>query len=86
MLADAGLVNVTARTFLLDLPSPLDPKARQVVRETLAGQLARVGDRISRDDQATLVALLDDDNPQGVMRRSDLFVLGARTIHLGTVP
>jgi ubiquinone/menaquinone biosynthesis C-methylase UbiE len=86
MLADAGLVNVTARTFLLDLPSPLDPKARQVVRETLAGQLARVSDRISRDDQATLVALLDDDNPQGVMRRSDVYVLGARTIHLGTVP
>jgi SAM-dependent methyltransferase len=85
MLADAGLVNVTARTFLLDLPEPLDRRTRQVVRTTLDGQLARVSDRISGDDQATLAALLDDDNPQGVMRRPDLFVLGARTIHVGTV-
>jgi ubiquinone/menaquinone biosynthesis C-methylase UbiE len=85
MLADAGLVDVTARTFLLDLPPPVDPKSRQVVQKSLAGQLARVGDRISRDDQAALAALLDDDNPQGVMRRPDLYVLDAQTIHVGTV-
>jgi ubiquinone/menaquinone biosynthesis C-methylase UbiE len=86
MLTDAGLVNVTARTFLLDLPAPVDLKTRHAVRTTLAGQLARFGDRISADDQATLAALLDDDNPLGVMRRADVYVLSARTVHVGTVP
>ncbi len=85
MLTDAGLVNVTSRTFLLDLPPSLDERTRHVVRTSLANQLARVGDRVSDDDHSTMAALLDDENPQGVMRRPDLFVLDARTIHVGTV-
>jgi SAM-dependent methyltransferase len=86
LLADAGLVNVTARSFLLDRPAPLNPPARRVVRAVLAGQWARVADRLSDDDQAAWARLLDDHDPQGVMRRPDLYVLGARTIHVGTVP
>jgi SAM-dependent methyltransferase len=86
LLADAGLVDVTARTFLLDLPAPLDQSARQVVHTSLAGRLSRFGDRLDDDDQATLARLLDDDDPQSVMRRDDVSVLDARTIHVGTVP
>jgi ubiquinone/menaquinone biosynthesis C-methylase UbiE len=85
LLAEAGLVDVTARTFLLDVPPPLDQRTRKVVRASLAGQLARVADRLSGDDQAALTELLDDDNPAGVMRRPDLYLLDARTIHVGTV-
>jgi ubiquinone/menaquinone biosynthesis C-methylase UbiE len=86
LLAEAGLVDVTARTFLLDVPPPLDQRTRDVVRASLAGQLARVADRLSGDDQAALAALLDDEHPQGVMRRADVYVLDARTVHVGTVP
>ena len=86
LLADAGLVDVAARSFLLDLPPPLDEPTRQVVRMTIAGQLARVADRLNDDDQTALARLLDDDDPQGVMRRHGIYVLSARTVHVGTVP
>lgn len=85
MLADAGLVHVTSRTFLVDVPPPLNERTRHVVRTSLAGQLARVSDRVTDDDRSTLATLLDDEDPRGVMRRADLFVLDARTIHVGTV-
>jgi len=86
LLAVAGLVDVTARSFLLDLPPPLEESTRRVVRAVLAGQLARIDDRLGSADRATLARLLDDDDPQGIMCRRDVFVLGARTVHVGTVP
>ncbi len=86
LLAEAGLADVTTRSFLLDLPPPLSESARRVVRGVFERELARVGERIGSDDRATLTRLLDDDDPRGVMRRPDVFVLGARTVHLGTVP
>lgn len=86
LLAEAGLLDVTARSFLLDLPPPLEESTRRVVCAVLAGQLARVDDRLGGEDRATLARLLDDDDPQGLMRRRDIFVLGARTVHVGTVP
>jgi hypothetical protein len=33
-----------------------------------------------------LIRLLDDDDPRSIMRRPDVFVLGARTVHAGTIP
>jgi hypothetical protein len=33
-----------------------------------------------------LTRLLDDDDPHSVLRRPDVFVLNARTVHAGTVP
>ena len=49
-------------------------------------ELNTIGDRISDDDRATLTRLLDDDDPHSVLRRPDVFVLNARTVHAGTVP
>ncbi len=86
LLADAGLVDVTAASFLLDLPPPLETSTRRLVCAVLAGHLARVADRVGSDDRPSLARLLDDDDPQGIMRRDDVFVLGARTVHAGTVP
>ena len=85
LLAEAGLVDVATRSFLLEFPPPLDGPGRQVVRTALAGQLARVADRLDEGDQATLARLLDDDDPQGVVNRDDVYVLSARTVHVGTV-
>jgi ubiquinone/menaquinone biosynthesis C-methylase UbiE len=86
LLAEAGLVDVATRSFLLDLPPPLGDAARRVVRGVFERQLARGGERIRGDDQTTLARLLDDDEARGIMRRPDVFVLGVRTVHAGTVP
>lgn len=85
MLADAGLVDVVARSFLLDVPPPLDDRARRVVREWFSHQLERVGDRLDVADRAAVERLADADDPNGVMHRPDVFVLLARTVHVGTV-
>jgi SAM-dependent methyltransferase len=86
LLADAGLDDVAARSFLLDVPPPLDAPTRQGIRAVFERALATIGDRISDDDRATLTRLVDDDDPQGVLCRPDVFVLNARTVHVGTVP
>jgi hypothetical protein len=86
LLADAGLVDVAARSFLLDVPPPLDAPTRQGVRAVFERALATIGDRISDEDRATLTRLLDDDDPHSLLRRPDVFVLNARTVHVGTVP
>jgi ubiquinone/menaquinone biosynthesis C-methylase UbiE len=85
LLAEAGLIDVTSRSFLLDLPPPLGEAARRVVRGVFERELDRAGERIGSDDRATLAELLDDNDPRGIMRRPDVFVLGARTVHCGTV-
>ncbi len=86
LLGEAGLVDVAVRSFLLDVPPLLDESTRRVVGATLAGQAAWTDERLDRDDRATLARLLDDDDPQSIMRRRDVYVLGVRTVHVGTVP
>jgi ubiquinone/menaquinone biosynthesis C-methylase UbiE len=82
LLTEAGLVDVKTRSFLLDLPPPLGEAARRVVR----GVFERHLERSDGEDRETLVRLLDDNDPRSIMRRPDVFVLGARTVHAGTVP
>ena len=86
LLAEAGLVRVSTRSFLLDLPPPLTDATRRVVRGVFERELAGADERLGDVDRATLRQLLDDDDPRGLMRRPDVFVLGVRTVHVGTVP
>ena len=86
LLAEAGLVDVATRSFLLDLPPPLSESARRVVRGVFERQLARVDERIGRDDRATFASCSTTTTLAEIMRRPDVFVLGARTVHVGTVP
>ena len=86
LLAEAGLADVTTRSFLLDLPPPLNESTRRIVRGVFERELGRVGEQIDSDDRATLTRLIDDDDPRGIIRRPDVFVLGVRTVHTGTMP
>ena len=49
-----------------------------------SGSWAGSASAIGSDDRATLARLIDDDDPRGIMRRPDVFVLGVRTVHTGT--
>jgi ubiquinone/menaquinone biosynthesis C-methylase UbiE len=85
LLGGAGLVDVAARAFLLDVPPPLDEPTRRVVRDALAALAARVGDRIDEADRETIRQLLDTEDPRGVMHRPDVYLLRVTTVHVGTV-
>jgi SAM-dependent methyltransferase len=81
----AGLQAVTTRTWLLEQPPPL-PKER------LPGLVDRFGHRsvrlheiglLSDDDAAAWRRLLDPADAAWLGNRSDLYVLDARSVHVG---
>lgn len=81
MLACAGLVPAGTRTFLTDVPAPLEPEAREYLHSYLARLRERLADRLSAEDLDTVDRLLDDDAPTGIMWRPDAFFLMATTVH-----
>jgi SAM-dependent methyltransferase len=86
LLTAAGLRHTGTRTFLLDLPAPLPDRARAYVADDLARRRDLFGDDLDPDDRATLDRLLDPDDPRGVHRRPDVFVLAAHTVYRAVRP
>jgi SAM-dependent methyltransferase len=86
MLRAAGLAEVRSRSFLVDLPAPLAERPRLWVRGTLARRREHCAELLDAEDLAALDRLLDPADPASVDRRADLFVLTAKTVHLGHRP
>ncbi|GAA2247849.1 class I SAM-dependent methyltransferase [Kitasatospora cystarginea] len=86
MLRAARLTEVRSRTFLVDHPAPLAEGPRRSVRRLLERQRATLDGALDSEDLAVLDRLLDPADPAGVDRRSDLFLLTAKTVHFGRRP
>ncbi|MFC5288861.1 class I SAM-dependent methyltransferase [Actinokineospora guangxiensis] len=84
LLADAGLTDVRAFSYLVDLPAPGAEPVRRFVADWLAWFAGVTGEFLSADDRETVAALLDEDGDHWVGHRDDVFVLAASTAHLGT--
>jgi hypothetical protein len=54
------------------------------VVDHLVADIERLGARLSPADTAALATLTGDTDPAAVLRREDVFVLAARTVHTGT--
>ncbi|MEU1470477.1 class I SAM-dependent methyltransferase [Streptomyces sp. NPDC005761] len=78
-----GLTPQGTRSFLLDLPAPLGDVARDHVIAELTRRRDGLRDRLDADDIAVLDRLLDPEDPAGLHRRRDTYLLLARTVHLG---
>jgi SAM-dependent methyltransferase len=87
-LRRAGLVDVTTRTTVLEAAVPLDPYERERVVEQLAYRVDRLrpSDLLPAEDLAAWDTLLDPDGPDWLGRRTDLFRLSARSVHIGIRP
>ncbi|TVL92978.1 trans-aconitate 2-methyltransferase [Streptomyces sp. SAJ15] len=83
MLAAAGLTDLRSRTFLLDLPAPLSAAARDYLRAQLVRLRETVAENLDAEDRATLDRLVDPDDKDGILLRSDAFLLSAQTVHTG---
>jgi SAM-dependent methyltransferase len=82
-LTAAGLDEVTAFSYLVDLPAPAGPEVRAGAVDWLR-HLAGVGaDRLDDADRAALAQLTDPDDTAYAGVRDDVFVLSAQTVHLG---
>lgn len=82
LLTAAGLTGAASRSFLLDVPAPLDATAREYLRAELVRWREAAADRLDDGDLAALDRLLDPDDEAGIARRPDAFVLTAQTFHV----
>lgn len=86
MLRAAGLTDARSKTYLVDHPAPLAEGPRQFVRRSLERRRAMLGEQLDSEDLATLDRLLDPADPAGIDQRADLFLLIAKTVHVGRRP
>jgi len=82
-LADAGWTVIAERDFPIDLNPPSHPSATRYARAWFTRLSQGLDDRLTADDRATLVALLDENGPHSVLHRTDLHIRGTRSITLG---
>ncbi|NUT97697.1 MAG: class I SAM-dependent methyltransferase [Saccharothrix sp.] len=86
VLAEAGLLDVTAFSYLVDHPAP----AKQAVRDWAVERLRWLadvgGERLHPADRRTVERLLDPQDPEYVGLRDDVYLLVANTVHLGRKP
>ncbi|MBV8994673.1 MAG: hypothetical protein JO287_13475 [Pseudonocardiales bacterium] len=67
----------------MDHPAPLAGGPRQSVRQSLQRHRAMLGELLDSGDLTTLDRLLDSADPACVDRRTDLFLVTAKTVHFG---
>jgi SAM-dependent methyltransferase len=90
-VAGAGWEVTGEREFVIDLRPPLGSCSQAASASEYArvwfDRLARgLADRLDSEDQATLAALLDQDGPQFLGNRGDLWLHGSRTVTLARRP
>ncbi|MEC3978974.1 class I SAM-dependent methyltransferase [Amycolatopsis sp. H20-H5] len=85
-MRQAGLTGVTSFGVLIDHPAPGDDQVREYVVQLVRRVAETAGEWLAADDQEVLAALLDPDGAHYLGARTDLFLLGARTIHHGRQP
>lgn len=87
VLRRAQLRNVTARTFMIERLSPVDPAAEAYLSEAIFrdtwGQ--RLQPYLSGDDYAELRRLSDPQDPNFALRRADFHFLQSFTLALGEI-
>ncbi|MDQ2709727.1 MAG: hypothetical protein M3Z25_19805 [Actinomycetota bacterium] len=80
---DAGLIEVSTFSYLIDQAEPTDEVRAAVVR-WLSGLREVAAAWIDEADRRAVDQLLDPTGPHYVGRRDDVFVLATHTAHVGT--
>ncbi|GGT04085.1 SAM-dependent methyltransferase [Streptomyces kurssanovii] len=80
LLAASGLTPSGTRSFLLDIPAPVPAAVRAQLLSAFAWQRRLVEGLLPDEDIAVLDRLLDPEDPEGLLRRSDAYMLSARTV------
>jgi SAM-dependent methyltransferase len=86
VLAEAGLLDVSAFSFLVDHPAPAKPTVREFATDRLKFLFDVGADRLHPADRAAVRRLLDPQDAQYIGLRDDVFLLQADTVHLGRKP
>lgn len=81
MLTAAGLHSPATRTFLAEVPAPVDAKAREYIIRAFTRTHDLLSDHLDETDRESLAHLLDPNAEDGLHHRQDIHVLTARTLH-----
>jgi len=82
-LADVGLVGVSSFSYLVDRPAPASDLVRDSVLSWLQWMQEITEELLTESDADTVRRLLDPADAGYLGNRDDLFLLTARTVHLG---
>lgn len=86
MLKAAGLEHPATRTFLAEVPAPVDDQAREYIIRAFTRSRDLLSHRLDDQDRQSLDRLLDPDAEDGLHHRTDIRVLTARTLHTARRP
>jgi SAM-dependent methyltransferase len=87
VLRQAQLQNVTARTFMIERVSPVDPASEAYLLEAIFQNTwgKRLRPYLAGNDYATLARLSDPQHPDFALRRQDFHFLQSFTLVVGEV-
>ncbi|MGH3366059.1 MAG: class I SAM-dependent methyltransferase [Nocardioidaceae bacterium] len=85
LLRGSGFTEVTTRSFLLDLPSPVSEEVERFLVSSLQHRVDRAEDDLNAEDLAAWRRLLDPEGDDYLWRRGDLYCLRADTVHVGVM-
>lgn len=87
-LRRAGLSDVTTRTALFERPAPLEGDELNQTLGHLGPRVERAisGGDLGEEDAAVWARLLDPEDDVYLGRRDDLYLLSARSVHVGHTP
>jgi SAM-dependent methyltransferase len=83
VLAEAGLHDVSAFSYLVDHPAPTKPVVRESIEDWLRWRSDVIGDLLHPADRATVRRLLDPQDQEYIGLRDDVFFLRTNTVHIG---
>lgn len=83
VLAEAGLTEISAFSYLSDHPAPAKPKVRESVAEWLEWMTQVSADLLHPADRRAISSLLDPEDDHYVAQRDDVYLLQTHTVHVG---
>lgn len=84
LLRQAGFIDTETRNVLIDRPATDDVRAWLRIRLERTRQ--GMADTLDAEDLATIDRLIDPNDPEGLDHRSDVFLLGVKSVHIGHRP
>ncbi|TDC90404.1 class I SAM-dependent methyltransferase [Saccharopolyspora aridisoli] len=85
-MIEAGLVEATSFSYLIDRPAPLDESGRAAALRQLSMLRRDADERLAAEDVSALDQLLDPESEHYAGNRDDLYYLSANTVHVGIKP
>jgi demethylmenaquinone methyltransferase/2-methoxy-6-polyprenyl-1,4-benzoquinol methylase len=84
-LARAGIREPTARSFIVDLPAPLETREREALASIIEMRWGSSGSELTEADRELFRRLTDREGPDAIVDQEDYFGFFTYSLFWGTV-